>query len=164
MEVFLQGVTMSALEIVSNIFATLVGFGLAIAVLLGEPLKGPSRRGSLIFASGMLVTLVALLVNRILDGPRGIWWWLSVVGIGVGLVAAVVWIFLASKHWPKEQEQPQEPRRFRPVALLLLPLSFSLFLLAYLVSAPFAQVALALLAFVVGLASTHLAWVKEKAN
>lgn len=150
---------MTTLEILGNLLCAAVGVALFVALVLGEPLKARSRRSSLVFGASIFVSSLAMLVNRILENPPGIWWWLGVGGMAAAVIGSVVWLFLAAR---KGEELPPQGLRFRPAALLLLLLGDAALLAAFRAQTLAAQVLLVLLACLVLFAFTQLVWVKPQ--
>lgn len=155
---------MTTLEILGNLLSAAVGVGLFVALVLGEPLKARSRRSSLVFGASIFVSSLAMLVNRILENPPGIWWWLGVGGMAAAVIGSVVWLFLAARNWSKGEELPPQRLRFRPAALLLLLLGDAALLAAFRAQTPAAQVLLVLLACLVLFAFTQLVWVNRQST
>lgn len=152
---------MTALQILGNLLAAGAGFGLLLALLLGGPSKGASRFRFLLFGASSLLTCLALHINRIIENPPGIWWWLGVGGCTSGVLASIGWLYLAATHWPKQGAVPQK-MRLRPVGLLLLLLGDGVLLVAFRVHAPAVQVLLVVLPCLVLFAFTQVVWEKQE--
>lgn len=155
---------MTPLEILGNLLCAAVGVALFVALVLGEPLKARSRRSSLVFGASISVSSLAMLVNRILENPPGIWWWVGVGGMALAVLASLGWLYVVATHWPKEEAAPPQRMRVRPAALLLLLLGDAVLLAAFRVHAPAVQVLLVLLACLLLFAFTQVIWVKQQAR
>lgn len=150
---------MTSFQLLGNLLSAAVGLGLSVALVLGEPLKARSRGRSLLFGAGAFVASLAMLANRILENPPGVWWWLGVGGMALAVLASVGWLYMAFTLWPKEKAA--EGLRVRPAALLLL-FGDAFFLAAFRAQAVFAQVVLVFLGCLVLLAFTKVLSVKPQ--
>lgn len=150
---------MTTFQILGNLLSAAVGFGLVAALVLGEPLKAPSRGRSLLFGVGAFVASLAMLANRIIERPGGIWWWLGVGGMGLAVLASVGWLYVAAKLWPREKKASVK-MHVRPAALLLLLFGDVCFLAAFRAQLVLAQVVLVLVGCLVLFAFTKSVGVK----
>lgn len=93
---------MANVQVLLNLLSAVVGFGLFVALLLGEPLRNRQRGRSLLFGASALVVSLALLINRILENPPGVWWWVGVGGMALAVLASLGWLYMVATQGPKE--------------------------------------------------------------